>query len=91
MDIKKLALRLSLAVAVCLSLMTGCTRHPTPEEMAILEQQIIAAEAAEKKVEDLENEKATVEAELATQKRSLADHETEFEEIKRRMQERGLK
>jgi Skp family chaperone for outer membrane proteins len=67
----------------------GCTRHPTPEELAILEDQIRAADSAEKRVEDLKQEKASLEAELQRQQKILADHEAEFEEIKRRMQERG--
>jgi hypothetical protein len=70
---------------LAISLMAvGCTRMPTPEELTLLEQQKQAADDAESRVAELENEKAGFERQLEASKKSLADHEAEFEEIKRR-------
>lgn len=90
MNIKRLIIHTGIGAALSLLLLSGCTKRPTLEEMAVLEQQIAAAESAEKKVSDLEREKANLEAELSSQQQTLADHESEFAEIKRRMEERGL-
>jgi hypothetical protein len=57
---------------------------PTPEELTLLEQQKQAADDAEARVAELENEKAGFERQLEASQKSLADHEAEFEEIKRR-------
>jgi hypothetical protein len=88
MMIKGTALRKSLLLAtVSLGLLSmSCTRMPTPEELAILDAQIEAADAAEAKRDALIQEKANLEAELARQKKILADHEAEFSEIKTRME-----
>jgi predicted nucleic acid-binding Zn-ribbon protein len=64
--------------------MVSCTRYPTEEELNQLDLQIEAADRAEARVAELENEKAKLQRELAAAKQELADHEAEFEEIKRR-------
>ena len=77
--------RLLLAAGMLLSVTaTGCTKYPTEEELNLLEMQKQAADDAEAKVADLENEKARLERELEAAKKELADHEAEFEEIKKR-------
>jgi len=87
MNVKGLTAKLSVLAVLSVVLMSGCTRRPNAEELAILEQQIAAADAAEQRVADLEKEKARLQAELDRQQGILSDHEAEFEEIKRRMQE----
>lgn len=64
---------------------TGCTKMASESDLRRLDEQIAAANAAEARVADLEAEKARLEAELRNQQQILADHEAEFEEIKRRM------
>ncbi len=77
--------RLAFAAGIALSFsMVSCTRYPTEEELNQLEMQKEAADRAEAKVAELENEKAKLQRELDVAKKELADHEAEFEEIKRR-------
>ena len=56
---------------LALPLLTGCTKHPSPEELSQLDEARMAAEAAEKKLEEKQNEKAQLEAELAQKKADL--------------------
>lgn len=65
-------------------LSVGCTRHPSEEELQILDAQIQAADDAEARVSELESEKSSLEAQLASEKQKLSDLEAEFEEIKTR-------
>lgn len=74
---------LPIAAGIVL-MVSACTKYPSDEELKLLDQQIAAADAAETKVGELEQEKASLEAELARQQKILADHEAEFEELKRR-------
>jgi septal ring factor EnvC (AmiA/AmiB activator) len=77
--------RIALFAVLALSFsMVSCTRYPTEEELNQLDLQIEAADRAEARVAELENEKAKLQRELAAAKQELADHEAEFEEIKRR-------
>ncbi len=77
--------RVMLGLSIALSFATmSCTRYPTEDELNVLEQQKQAADEAESKVADLENEKARLTRELESAKKDLADHEAEFEEIKKR-------
>ena len=63
-NIKRLGITLA---AVVLPLVVGCG-GVSQEEMAALDKQALAAEAAEKKVSDLQAEKAQLESKLAEKK-----------------------
>lgn len=56
---------------LALPLLTGCAKHPSPEELGQLDEARMAAEAAEKKLEEKKNEKAQLETELAQKKAEL--------------------
>jgi outer membrane murein-binding lipoprotein Lpp len=56
------------AAALSLTLVVGCARGPSQEEMSLLEEKRVAAEAAEKKVTELKAEKARLERKIAEKK-----------------------
>ena len=55
-------------VALSLPLVVGCAGGPSQEELGLLEEQRMAAEAAEKKVVELKAEKARLERMVAEKK-----------------------
>jgi len=54
--------------ALSLPLVVGCAGGPSQEELSLLEEKGLAAEAAEKKVAELKAEKARLERKLAEKK-----------------------
>ncbi|NKB71002.1 MAG: hypothetical protein GKR89_28355 [Candidatus Latescibacteria bacterium] len=61
-----------LTAGLALALVTGCSRGPSQEELSSLEQQRMAAEAAEKKVAEKKAEKARLERQVAEKKATKA-------------------
>lgn len=72
------------AVALC---SVGCTKRPSEEEMAQLEQATAAAEAAERKLAELRNERMALESTLEGKKAELSQHEEERDDLKMKMEE----
>ena len=75
---KKVAKRILAFFAfstLLVSLAGGCARHPSDEELMQLEQSREASEAAARKVEMKQKEKAQTEAKLATKKAELEEAE----------------
>lgn len=64
---------------------TGCTKKPSPEELSKLNEQRMAAEAAEKKLEELKNERIQLEAQLEAKKDELKKAEEERDAIKAKL------
>ena len=58
--------------ALTLPFLSGCARHPSSEELTQLEQARQASDAAERKVQVKQDEKAQVELKLAAKKAELA-------------------
>ena len=69
----------------------GCTKRPSEEELAKLDQATAAAEAAERKLADLRSERMALESQLEAKKGELGQHEAEVQDLKQKMQERGGK
>jgi len=66
--IRKLSSLGLTVVALSLPLVVGCAGGPSQEELGLLEEQRMAAEAAEKKVVELKAEKARLERMVAEKK-----------------------
>ena len=56
---------------LALPLLSGCTKHPSTEELGQLDEARLAAEAAEKTVQEKKSEKAQLETELAQKQADL--------------------
>ncbi len=74
------------AVAVC---GVGCTKRPSEEELAKLDQATQAAEAAERKLAELRNERMALEQQLEMKKGELGQHEAERDDLQQKMNERN--
>lgn len=66
--IQKLASIGIFVAALSLPLMVGCAGAPSQEELGLLDEKRLTAEAAEQKVVELKAEKARLERKLATKK-----------------------
>ena len=64
-DFRKRFLTAVFGAGLALALVTGCSRGPSQEELSSLEQQRMAAEAAEQKVAEKKAEKARLERQVA--------------------------
>jgi peptidoglycan hydrolase CwlO-like protein len=61
---------------------TGCTRYAKEEELTTMDETEASADAAEKKVEDLEQEKAELQAKLEQKKQELKEVQAEKEKVR---------
>ena len=69
-------------VIICAGLLTsGCTRKPSPDEINKLQEQRSAAESAEKKLSELRDERAKLEAQLEAKKTELKKAEEERDAV----------
>ncbi len=77
------------AIALLLSLfaLSGCTKHPSDEELQVLEETKAAALAAEEAQADCESEKSELENQLAGKKQKLEDMEKEKEAVSERLEQ----
>ena len=72
------AVLLAAAVAVAT---IGCTKRPSEEELAKLDQATAAAEAAERKLSDLRAERQQLEQQLEAKKQELGQREQQRDEL----------
>ncbi len=81
-------IKLSITVIVAsmsLILYNGCTKKPGPDELNKLTEQRNSAEAAEKKLADLKNERIQLEAQLEAKKEELKKAEEERDAVKAKL------
>jgi septal ring factor EnvC (AmiA/AmiB activator) len=71
-----------ILAAVLVVCTVGCTKRPSQEELAKLDQATAAADAAERKLADLRTERAQLEQQLEAKKQELGQHEAERDELK---------
>jgi septal ring factor EnvC (AmiA/AmiB activator) len=62
-----------------------CTRKPNKDELTKLEETKLAAESAEKKLEELKQERLRLELELKQKQEELKRNEEERDEIKKKL------
>jgi len=67
--------------------MTGCSRHPNEKQCQAYEEQKEAAAAAEKLVQDTNQEKAMVQEKLTKKQAELASVKSEKEKVKSKIGE----
>jgi len=63
----------------------GCTKKPSEEELAKLEEAKAAAESAERKLAELRSERMDLESQLQAKESELQNHEAERDELKEKM------
>lgn len=66
--------------------MTGCTKKPSDEELARLEEARSAAESAERKLAELRQERMNLESQLSSKEAELREHEAERDDLKEKME-----
>ncbi|MFP4416456.1 MAG: hypothetical protein ACOC4C_00575 [Fibrobacterota bacterium] len=66
--------------------LTGCTKRPSEEELAKLEEARSAAESAERKLAELRKERMDLESQLAEKESELQLHEEEKADLKQKME-----
>jgi septal ring factor EnvC (AmiA/AmiB activator) len=64
----------------------GCTKRPSEEELAKLEEARSAATAAEQKLSELRRERQDLEQQLASKEAELRLHEEERDDLKMKME-----
>ncbi len=69
-------------VALSFPVLGGCARRPSQQEISLLEEQRMAAEAAEMKVAELQSEKATLEQEIAEKQATKRALEEKLETVR---------
>ena len=84
-------MRIALLAGAIAACSIGCTKRPSEEELARLEQATAAAEAAERKLADLRNERMALESQLEGKKQELGQHEAERDDLKMKMEEYNAK
>lgn len=67
----------------------GCTKRPSEEELAKLDQARAAAESAEKKLAELRSERMELERVLSEKQAELGLHQEEIEDLKQKMATHG--
>jgi septal ring factor EnvC (AmiA/AmiB activator) len=68
---------------------SGCTKRPSEEELAKLDQATQAAEAAERKLAELRTERMALEQQLEAKKQELGQHEAERDDLQQKMNQRN--
>ena len=63
----------------------GCTKRPSEDELARLEEARMSAEAAEQKLAELKRERMELEATLQQKQEELRKHEEERDYLKQKM------
>jgi len=76
-----------VTIVAMLFISTGCSRHPSEEQIRVLEEARSAALAAEQKLADKRQECAQLDTELAGKKRELDRVKQEREDVKRRLEQ----
>jgi hypothetical protein len=66
-------------------LLGGCTKRPSQDELARLEEARTAAEAAENKLAELKRERMELEATLQQKQEELKKREEERDDVKQKM------
>lgn len=74
-----------IAVALGILLAAGCARKPSPEEMGKLDAARLSVEAAEKKLNELREERVKLEATLEAKKEELRRAEAERDSVKAKL------
>lgn len=80
-------LKITLIAVAVGALSIGCTKRPSEEDLAKLEQSTAAADAAERKLAELRNERMALEQQLEGKKQELGQHEAERDDLKQKMDE----
>jgi septal ring factor EnvC (AmiA/AmiB activator) len=83
--LKTLVVLASIACLVAGFSLTGCTPHPSEEQLNQLEETKKAALAAEDELAQKQQEKADLENELAEKKQKLEEAKSEKEAIKAKL------
>jgi septal ring factor EnvC (AmiA/AmiB activator) len=65
--------------------MAGCTKKPSNEELAKLEEARSAAESAERKLAELREERMNLESQLSQKQAELREHEAERDDLQEKM------
>ncbi len=76
---------LAVGSVVALCGVGGCTKRPSEEELAKLEETRAAADAAERKLSELRSERMQLESLLQEKQAELRRHEEERDELKVKM------
>ncbi len=72
-----------LFISICC--MTGCTKKPTEEQLLKLEEAREAVESAEKKLNELRQERMSLENQLSQKQAVLQEHEAERDDLREKM------
>jgi len=75
----------AIAAVVLAGGLGGCTKRPSEEELAKLEEARAAAESAERKLAELRSERMQLEQTLEQKKQELSEHEAERDDLKQKM------
>ena len=70
------------AVAFSLPLTVGCAGRPSQEELSLLEERRLAAEAAEKQILELQAEQARLERKIAEKRGEKQELQAKMETVK---------
>jgi outer membrane murein-binding lipoprotein Lpp len=81
----RLLVLVAAASLVAMVNLSGCTKKPSTEELAKLEQARSAAESAEKKLAELRAERQQLEQQLDAKKGELKQNENERDDVKAKM------
>jgi len=82
---KKMVSVLALAAFAATVSLSGCTKRPSEDELAKLEQAKQAAESAERKLAELRAERMQLEETLAQKQGELREHEEERDYLRDKM------
>ena len=85
MRLKLVSTLMIAAVAAGGLMVSGCTKKPSQEEMTRLEDARSAAESAERKLDELRQERQTLEQQLTAKEGDLKGHEAERDSLKKDM------
>ncbi len=85
MRLNRISRYIVLGSFVALCTMSGCTKRPSEEELAKLEEAKAAAESAERKLADLRRERMDLESQLQAKEDELRNHEAERDDLKEKM------
>lgn len=83
---KKFFMILTLALALGMMVITGCTRHPNEEQQNVLEETIRAAKAAQSELDETVKERKQLESEVNEWKAKLEAAKKEKAAVEQRLQ-----
>ena len=87
--LKTLSVSLGIALLFFSFAITGCSRGPNENELAMLEESKSAALAAQQKQAECESEKASLESKLAEEKQNLEAMKQEKAKVAQRLDNFG--